>query len=261
MSDRRPSIAKFAAVLALLSLTACARPIGDFGRAEDPPTPPAIESIHTMVSTLNWSDEEIEMRDRIWRFLVSPHGYDWLGDTVTEVTRLGFAKAQYRPRAKDGYYRWLTTTTFASSAVRYARLDDDIDANIGTLPATFLAICAVERVDHQRGIAANGLPDTDPKMRTAAEARQVENRAAIAWFMDSVDARYDAYSFALDNLLMDTPHDAALRVDAKLSAMKALVETADEEDYCSHGGRHATSATRTMPVGSRRYPVGIVAGS
>jgi len=268
VSERRPSIAKFAAVLAFLSLSACARPIGDFGRAEDDPlhesAANAVQIAHGLsgpATTLNWSDEELEMRDRIWRYLVSPHGYDWLGDFRVELMRLGFVRAHYKPRPKDGYYRWLTTTSFASSPVRYARLADDIDADLGMLPAAFAAICAVERVDHQRGIAANGLPNADPKMRAGAAERQAENRATIAWFTDSLDARYDAYSYALDNLLIDTPHDAAIRVDAKLSAMRSLVETADSGDFCSEAGRYSPAPRRGGPASRYLMSAGSTAGS
>jgi hypothetical protein len=261
VSDRTALIAKFAAVLVLLSISACARPIGDFGRAE--PTPTIIAQTHEIgspTSRFNWTDEEQEMRDRIWRYLVSPHGYDWLGDSATELARLGYAHAHFRPSARQGYYRWLSGSSFASSRVRYARLSDDVEADLGTLPAAFASVCAVQQVDHRRAVAANGLPQSDPGIRAAAEARQAENRATIRWFSDTLEARYDAYSYALDNLLIETPHDLAIAADAKLSELQSAVEAADSGEFCS-GLERSFSVSQQATPGSRYVPRGDPGGS
>ena len=37
------------------------------------------------VSAFNLADEEIEMRDRVWRYLLAPHARDWFYDTVAEL--------------------------------------------------------------------------------------------------------------------------------------------------------------------------------
>jgi hypothetical protein len=266
VSDRTAIIAKFAAVLVLLSISACARPIGDFGRAEASPLADSTahvtdiaREISAPASVLNWTDEEREMRDRIWRYLVSPDGYDWLGDSFTELTRLGFGRAHFRPTPKDAYYRWLHGTTFASSPVRYARLSDDVEADLGMMPAVFAAICSVQQIDHQRGIAANGLPGVDPKMRSAAGARRQENDATVRWFSDSLDARYEGYSYALDNLLIDTPHDAAIAADSKLSELRAAVDAADSGDFCSE--LHGSSALARRGSTSSRYSTSAPGGS
>ena len=64
-------------ILVLLTVTACARPVGDFGRAErnvlNDEVLPAIGNTLSDGSRFNLADQEIEMRDRVWRYLVAPH--------------------------------------------------------------------------------------------------------------------------------------------------------------------------------------------
>ena len=72
---------------------------------------------------------------------------------------------------------WLHGERFASSRVRYARLGDDVEADIGTMPAPSRRSARCSSVDRQRGVAANGLPELEDKMRADAAARQAENEA------------------------------------------------------------------------------------
>ena len=184
------------------------------------------------------------MRDRVWRYLVAPQAYDWFGDTAAEMARLGFTR-HLRPPPKDRYYLWLHKTTFASSPVRYARVTDDVRSDLDMMPATLGSICSVEQVDRQRGIAAKGLAKLDERTRQAAETRQQENRAAIGWFVEALRSRYASYSFALDHLLVETPHDAAMATDAALSELEVYVEIAQNGDFCSGrvmSGSHSAAA-------------------
>ncbi len=247
--------------LLLLGLAACSRPVGDFGRYESDPlrdevaaTVRAARVATEPVSAFNLSDQEVEMRDRIWRYLVAPEAYDWFGDFVVELQRLGFT-VKPKPLPKDRYYLWLHGTAFASSRVRYSRISDDVEADIGTMPGVFAAICAVEELDRQRGIAANGIDGLEEKMKRDAAARQIENRAAIGWFAAAVKLRYDSYSYALDHLLVETPHEEAVGTDALLSQLAGYVDAARGGDYCSPDGvpvvtvSGATVASRyTRPV-------------
>jgi hypothetical protein len=233
--------AALAAIALIIALAGCARPVGDFGRAEADPlhdtVMPAIGFARASagrepVSSFNLTDQEHEMRDRIWRYLVSPHAYDWFGDTATELARTRILPVSDKPRPTDRYYRWLHSTRFASSTVRYSRIGDDAQSDIDMMPPTFDAICAVLQVDHQRGVAANGLPNLEDKMRADASARQVENQVQIAWFVRAASNRYDSYNYALDHLLVETPHDNAVGVNGLLSDLAVYVEAAQRGDFC-----------------------------
>ncbi|MEO6394795.1 MAG: hypothetical protein ABIO40_02665 [Devosia sp.] len=260
MADRRIALALCAAAL-LAGLSACARPTGDFGRAQDSllhdETMPALGNLRARsakepVSDFVLADQEIEMRDRIWRYLVAPHAKDWFYDTVAELER-----TRLRPTGKfdfktDRYYQWLTGERFASSRVRYSRITDDIAADIGTAPSTFRAICAVQRMDEQRAIAGGNLDSSEAGMRQEAEDRQAENEMVIGWFVRSIGYRYDSYSYALDHLLVETPHEEAIEVDAGLSGLAIYVEAAERGDFCSGdvggGGSEGDGAIRSRYV-------------
>ena len=266
MANLKRRAAAAAAIVLTLALGACARPVGDFGRAEADPlhdtVMPAIGTFRAKasrepVSDFNLTDQEREMRDRIWRYLVSPHAYDWFGDTATELARTRILPVSEKPRPADRYYRWLHRTRFASSTVRYSRIGDDVQSDIDMMPATFDAICAVLQVDRQRGLAANGLPNLEDTMRAEAAARQAENQIQISWFVRAATNRYDSYNYALDHLLVETPHDNAIGVNGLLSDLAVYVEAAQRGDFCNaslpgrggHGQRALTSRVlRSDPV-------------
>jgi len=251
--------ALLAALVVGISLSACARPVGDFGRAESDPlhdgalnATRAWRDLKQPGSVFNLTDEEQEMRDRVWRYLVAPQAYDWFGDTLAELMRIGFVPVRFKPAPHDRYYLWLHGTSFASSKTRYSRLGDDIQADLDTMPTTFASICTVEGIDRQRGIAANGIKGLEDKMARGAAAQQAENRAVIGWFAAAVASRYASYSYALDHLLVETPHPGAIGVDAKLSQLEVYVEAAQSDQYCEPaaglpaGGAQATIRSRYL---------------
>src|SRR5690606_23472757 len=137
-------------------------------------------------SAFNLTDEEREMHDRVWRFLVAPHAEDWFMDTVVELrrTRLsGKRGARFEP---DRYYRWLRQTHYESSRVRYATVADHVRSDVDTAPTTFTAICRVLEVDRQRGVASRELRGL---ASGEVAARHAENRQFIAWFTLAIGYR------------------------------------------------------------------------
>ena len=242
--------------------------MGDFGRAEPDlihdGAASAIRAWRDLKepgSVFNLTDEEQEMRDGVWRYLVAPQAYDWFGGAVAELTRIGFQPAKFKAPSHDRYYLWLHGTSFASSKVRYSRLGDDIQADLGTLPAAFASICAVEGIDRQRAIAAHGINGLEDKMRDGAAAQQAENRAVIGWFSAALAARYDAYSYALDHLLVETPHDGAIAVDGELSDLQVFLEAAESDEYCTAATDQSAHRSQSS-IGSRYLrPVPKNAGS
>ena len=191
----------------------------------------------------NLTDEEVEMRDRVWRFLVLPHARDWAWPYGAEIR-----PARVQPEGADyvgRYYRWLTSQRYASSRVRYNTMADHVGADIATLPATFGAICAVIEVDRQRQTAVAGLPDLEPAMQARQLRRDRENGAFIGRFVQALSFRYASYGYALDHFLVETPHAEAIDVDAALGELAIWVERANAHDFCgdawaAHGeGRKA----------------------
>lgn len=220
----------------LLPAAACARPVGDLGRADrnalHDEMLPAIGNLVSRGSEFNFTDEETEMRDRVWRYLVAPHAYDWFGDVVVELQRTRIVPISAKPLRTDLYYNWLHSERFASSRVRYTRLEQDVIADLAMLPSAFASICAVIEIDRRRGIAWNEVGGLEAAVGVDAAKRHAENRATIDWFVRALANRADSYGYALDHLLIETPHANAVAVDARLSDLAIHVELAQRGDFC-----------------------------
>lgn len=227
-------------ILLLLTLTACARPVGDFGRAErnvlNDEVMPALGNYLSKGSAFNLADQEIEMRDRVWRYLVAPHAYDWFGDVAVEFQRTRIVPVTNKHMQVAKYYGWLHSERFASSRVRYTRLEEDAIDDIGMMPSAFLSICAVIELDRQRGVASNQVVGLEDEVAINAAKRHADNRVVIDWFVRSVAYRYESYSYALDHLLVETPHEEAVGANARLSELAVWIEAAERGDFCSSHG-------------------------
>ena len=242
--ERVPNLVRLAGVIAIAGLVAaCAsRPVGDFGRAQPgamhDAVMPAIGTVFAKqrrepVSGFNQTDQEREMHDRTWRFLVAAQSNDWLYDTEMELQRTRIAPAKDFTFSKDRYYAWLKKTYYQSSRVRYATLGRHVLADLDTLPSTFLSICAVQEVDRNRAVALRNLSDVAESAAADLEARRVENQWHIDWFVRAVNYRFESYSYALDNLLVETPHEQSVAADASLKQLKVWADRASRYDFCS----------------------------
>jgi hypothetical protein len=241
------ALARAGIVVALLASSAgcVARPIGDFGRA-------APDFIHDEampvvgkwrakaggepVSSFNLTDQEDEMHNRVWRFLVSPHANDWFHDAATELQRTRIAGQVDGKFRSDRYYNWLSSTRYQSSRVRYSTVQQDVETDIATVPDTFAAICAVIEVDRQRAIAGSAIHGGSATAQAEVTGRKAENDMFIGWFVRALRYRYDSYNFALDGLLVETPHEEAKTVDARLSELAIYVHQAESGNFCGGSG-------------------------
>jgi hypothetical protein len=245
--DRLRSLVRAAAIVLLCgAAAACARPVGDFGRAQPgvlhDGIMPAVGTLRAElskepVSAFNWSDEEREMHDRVWRFLVAPHANDWFMDTVVELQRTRLVAASDHKFEPSRYYRWLHRARYQSSHTRYRTIADNARTDADTAPKTFRAICRVLDMDRQRGVASRELGHL---AHGEVAARRAENDMRIAWFTRAIRYRYEAYNFALDHLLVETPHQEALDADTRIGELAIYVDRAERGDFCSaEAGRGA----------------------
>ncbi len=232
----------FAIIILIFLLGACARPMGDFERAKNDIVHdeilPAIgaaraQNNNEAISSLNYTDEENEMYARVWRFLIAPHTKDWFYDIVTEWQRTRLIKRNDKRFGIDRYYNHLRSQNFLSSKVRYNALKTDIEIDIKTLPKLFAAICAVREIDKRRNIAVNSIIGASEEAVYLVNLRKAENDEFINWFIVALNYRYDSYTLALNRLLIETPHEEARLVDAKLSELSIEVERANRGDFCA----------------------------
>lgn len=261
MADALRAALRLIPIVALAGLTAAcmARPVGDFGRAapsytHDTAMPASGDNLARdrgePVSDFNITDQEEEMHDRVWRFLVAAHAKDWGFDRSVELQRTRITPPRDQQFATDRYYAWLRETEYQSSRTRYSTVGSHIGADIDTIPTTFASICAVIEVDRQRAVALAGLGGgLPPDMANQVAARKYENDAFIAWFVRALNYRYESYDFALDSLLVETPHEQSLAVDEALRRLSVYVGRANRQDFCGdgapvHGGGDAVIPSR-----------------
>jgi hypothetical protein len=254
VSDRLSRLLGVAAVLvACGTATADARPLGDFGRPResiihDELMPGAGRVRATVfgepVSAFNLTDQEEEMHDRVWRFLVAAYAEGWFMDTVVELQRTRLIGALDRYFRPDRYVRWLRRTRYESSRIRFRTIADHANSDVDTAPSTFRSICRVLEVDRQRAVASReleGLGHGD------VVERRAENEMFIAWFTRAIRYRYESYSFALDYLLVETPHEEAIEADAEISALAIYVDRAERGDFCSDEDLDGYDDTEGIP--------------
>jgi hypothetical protein len=249
VADRLRTALRLIPIIALAGLTAgcIARPVGDFGRAapgftHDTAMPIVGDNLAGMrgepVSNFNITDQEEEMHNRVWRFLVAAHAKDWVFDSSVELQRTRIIpprKDEYY--SVERYYKWLRETEYQSSRTRYSTVGRHVQSDIDTVPTTFASICAVIEVDRQRAAALSGLGgQLPPDMANQVAARKYENDAFIAWFVRALNYRYESYDFALDSLLVETPHEQSLAVDESLRRMSVYVGRANRHDFCGGTG-------------------------
>lgn len=244
-----------AAIIAFLPVGIVhAQQLGDFGRMEPgfvndellPLLNPNRKGMNgKAVDGFNLTDEEVEMRDRVWRFLVAPHAKDWAWPYSAEIRP---AKAGSGTDKQIGkYYRWLTGQRYASSRVRYNTMAMHVGADNGTLEGTFRSICAVIEVDRQRGVAVAEIDDLEPEMLARVDKRDRLNGVFISRFILALNFRYQSYQYALDHFLVETPHQEAVKVDTALTELVVWVERANAHDFCGTGWSPHAEGKSALP--------------
>lgn len=172
------------------------------------------------------------MYDVLWRYFSAPYeaSLSILGTPRISPFALKSGAAFDRT---DRYYSYLRHSGFKSSRGRYNAMVSKITSDLDTLDAAFEAICAVQKLDENRQIAADTLTAPEEDQQRQLAMRLEENASAIRLFAKALDFRFQSYSYALKRLLVETPDEAARSVDAKLSAFGIGVEKARRGAYCS----------------------------
>jgi len=257
------SLFKFLTLAIVVSaLAACARPVGDFGRAQsdvlhDEVLPRvgalAADGRKEPVSLFNLTNEEEDMRNRVWRFLVANQAQDWMFDHSVEMQRTSLSKPVDLNFRTDRYYRHLRLTDFASSRGRYLRLSQDVYDDIETIPGAFASICLVMEIERRREVALSGLYADNAAVKHQVSAREYENKNYITWFARAVDYRYKSYDVALNRLLVETPHEEAHTANEYLNRFAVLVGRAKNGEFCDPFANESYNHDKDFPLLDSRY--------
>jgi hypothetical protein len=208
-------------LLALGLLVGCAES-GDFGRPKHAlwndaivPTSGYALGAYPLEkrSTFRHTDDELELRERTYRFVTPPHDRMGIfaGETV-DVTR----------------YHWaLASEPSRSQVSRYRRLTEDAAADRG-LVLPFRAVAGrVASADDVRLRTGQISPLISGDARYQAELRAGENHLIIDKVRGQLRMRLASYRYALDNLVVEAPSKEAIMAERAILALEAEIAWLD----------------------------------
>jgi hypothetical protein len=224
------------ALLMAGAASACAPVVGDLGRPAPsfanthvwPPLGYAAAALRgEQVSPFHLTDDEKELRDRAWRFVMPAHERSWF---QREVQYLAYARVlPVRLQSGDvsSYHAALLSEAFRSEVSRYRRLAEDAVADrklIGPFRDLAERIHAADRVRQQTVALAGDLTLTQQE---GAEARIAENDGLIAWVRERLRFRIASYRRALTDLVVELPSREAVAAERAIEALAAELKRLD----------------------------------
>ena len=212
-----------------LALAGCVE-TGDFGRPRpglwndlvlEPTGSLAARARGEPVSSYAFTDDENELRDRAWRFLMPAHERAWFRSILAELVRTRLLPVSVRPRSHRAYHQALMEDGGPSPVSRYRRVSEDIVAD-AKLIGPFVGVAArVLAADDVRLRSLAYVQDlTEGQVRDAA-ARIAENRCLVAWVRLAVAERIASYRYAVEHLVIEAPQSAGIPTERALLALKA----------------------------------------
>lgn len=172
-------------------------------------------------SYFRMTDDEEQLRDRAWRFVMPGHERSVFQGEVSNLAHYRILPVAAQSSDVSDYVRALTKGAYASQASRYSRLAEDVNADrllIGPFRANAMRVVTMDRV---RMRTAEGSPEVSPDMQGPAFARVVENEGLILWVCERVGFRIDSYRHALANLVVEMPSREAIRAERAIMALEA----------------------------------------
>jgi hypothetical protein len=209
---------------------------GDFGR----PKPsiwndvvlPTTGSVSAQVrgeaiSSFTYTDDEKEMRDRAWRFLMPAHERSWFATILSNLARTRILPPSVNATGLETYHRAVAGGPARSPASRYRRLAEDAVAD-RKLIAPFAAVAS--RVMAADVVRLRALPHVGLLTHADADdavARVAENRCLIDWVRYETHARLEQYRYALEHLFIEAPQSEAVAAERSLAELAAQRQALD----------------------------------
>lgn len=203
---------------------------GDFGRVKSHSTwngllettgSVAAASRGEPASPYGYTDDERELRDRAWRFLVPAHEYAWFERALAELAATRLLPPGVRGGDPTVYHRALLSEGAVSPASRYRRLSEDAAADARLLPKLADVARRVFTADAVRLGALNHAATVSPADIAGAEARVAENRCLVSWIAFGLETRIAEYRYALEHLVIETPQNQAIPAERSLAFLEA----------------------------------------
>ncbi len=167
------------------------------------------------------TDDEQQLRDRAWRFIMPAHERSVFDREISKLAHSRILPVEAQASATPEYFRALTSGSYSSQASRYNRLAEDAHADrllIGPFRTNASRVVAADPV---RLRTADGTPLVAPDQKGDALARVIENEGLILWVCERVGFRIESYRYALANLVVEMPSREAIRAERSIMALEA----------------------------------------
>ena len=192
-----------------------------------------------LVSHFPYTDDEAELRNRAWRFLMPAHERSLFERVLADLTIARLLPIAFHSADPTEYHRGLVADGGRSPASRYRRLGEDAAADdllIGPFAHTAQRVFAADRA---RLRATAHVRDLHPGDLHHAAARIAENRCLVAWVKTEIDRRAYGYRYALERLFLAAPQGqsieaerAVVRLERHRDALAELVLPGVPNDAC-----------------------------
>ena len=173
------------------------------------------------VSRYPFTDDEDELRDRAWRFLMPAKERSWFEAVIANLVRTRVLPVDLHPADRAAYHHALMDESFRSPASRYRRVSEDAFADlklIGPFAARASRVIAADRV---RLNSLAHVRHVDREQIGQALARVAENRCLIAWVRHETYGRLLAYRYALEHLVIEAPQSDGVAAERTLASLEA----------------------------------------
>ncbi|MGL4323272.1 MAG: hypothetical protein ACRCTD_04460 [Beijerinckiaceae bacterium] len=202
----------------LLAVGACAER-GDFDRPKETALSLLVSPIDGPTNaSFQYTDDEQELRDRAWRFLMPAKQRSYFDRLVYDAARSGYLPPNYFPEKLSWYHDALIGEAFRSPSSRYTQLVSDISADRLLLSAFAHVAAQVFKADELRARAAKTVADLRLKEWNDASIRIQENRALIGWVCYRASMRLQGYRYALEHAYVAMPQLESLKTERILIA-------------------------------------------
>lgn len=208
---------------------------GDFGRVKPSVWNDAVGMTGALaargrgepVSPNMLTDDEQEMRNRAWRYLVPARSRPWLDRLLGELVATRIVPADMIMPDRTAYFRGLQDTAGRSPVSSYRKLSEDASADLRLVPGFAAVAARVLQADRLRLVALGRVEGVTPGEGRDALARVAENRCLIAWVTSASAFRLGAYRYALDHLFIEAPGIDAVPTERTIARLGEERRTLD----------------------------------
>lgn len=185
------------------------------------------------VSPYGYTDDELALRGRAWRFLTPAHERAIFDRAVAELAAKRVLPPELALQDPASYHRALMSDGSVSPSSRYRRVGEDAAADARLLPAFAEAARRVAVADGVRLKALGHARTLAPADVENARARAAENVCLLGLVRTALGNRIDGYRFALEHLVVETPQADAVPVERSIATLSRTMAALGDIDTIS----------------------------